>query len=76
MNDTKSEITKHARRYIDEALKEYDLTDHASQDAIRQAVFRAIGYTEAAVISEAERRMEPNRAQELRRYFSNEPDSL
>jgi hypothetical protein len=48
-NDYKERTRNAARKFIDEACDDYNVTDPQVQDAMRQAVFRTVGYIESAV---------------------------
>lgn len=69
------EITEATERFITEAIKKFGITDPKAINAIRQAAFRAAGYTETAVLGVAEEYMNFQLAAEMRRrVFDQEGD--
>jgi alkylhydroperoxidase/carboxymuconolactone decarboxylase family protein YurZ len=68
------EVRDATRRFVDEAAVSFGITDAEVIVAMKQAAFRAVGYTEAAVLHAAELRMDKEKARELRRIVYPERD--
>lgn len=63
------------RRFIKEAMTTHSLVGTEIEDAVAQAAFQSVGYTERRVLQEAQRRMEPTRYAELERVVTERIDS-